>query len=571
MNHLKVKTKVLILAGVFFLCLLGISIFSFLQMSVLNDELDHMYNTNLISIQVINDARTQQRAIEAEVYYILLKSDDKSEQQMALKTIEERKSAFEEDMAVFSKLEKTEEEMLLFRKMEEDLASYRNARDPILELALKGDREAAINEFQTIDIIMEEFQIDLVKLSELNVKEAAMVIEKQEIAFKRITIIFACILLSIFVFGLFISIFIASTISVSINEAIQFLQNFATGDFSQKIPQKMLGRKDEIGALGNAMFQMNEAVNRLLSSVITNVQSIDNVVETLNVKIITLNNDTQSVSATTEELAASMEETAATTEEMLATAQDMENTIENISERAQEGAAKATIINEKAILLMKNSQENQHRTEALINSTGQNMRTAIQKASAVDEINILAESIKDITEQTNLLALNAAIEAARAGEAGKGFSVVADEIRKLAEDSKKAVSKIQSMTTTIIESVELLSSTSKSMLAFMDDQVMTDYKSVVVTANEYCKVSDYYKDFSLDLSASTQELLASVSELNRAVEGVARSSGEGAEGTTDIAEKAMNLSNLSNVLEELSEEATINSTNLKSETNRFIL
>ena len=59
------------------------------------------------------------------------------------------------------------------------------------------------------------------------------------------------------------------------------------------------------------------------------------------------------------------------------------------------------------------------------------------------KINVLTESILQITEQTNLLSLNATIEAARAGEAGKGFAVVADEIRKVAENSKDTANKIQ--------------------------------------------------------------------------------------------------------------------------------
>lgn len=65
------------------------------------------------------------------------------------------------------------------------------------------------------------------------------------------------------------------------------------------------------------------------------------------------------------------------------------------------------------------------------------MSEALERATAVDQIGILSQSILDVTAQTNLLALNASIEAARAGEAGRGFAVVASEIRKLADDSRQ--------------------------------------------------------------------------------------------------------------------------------------
>ena len=82
----------------------------------------------------------------------------------------------------------------------------------------------------------------------------------------------------------------------------------------------------------------------------------------------------------------------------------------------------------------------------------------------MDQINVLAKSIMDITGQTNLLALNASIEAARAGEAGKGFAVVADEIRVLAEQSKAAVAHIQEVTGNVTAAVENLANDAESNL-----------------------------------------------------------------------------------------------------------
>ncbi|EKY01557.1 methyl-accepting chemotaxis protein signaling domain protein [Selenomonas sp. oral taxon 138 str. F0429] len=93
-----------------------------------------------------------------------------------------------------------------------------------------------------------------------------------------------------------------------------------------------------------------------------------------------------------------------------------------------------------------------------LNSSTQDVSSTTQElAGRMEEINLLADSIKQITDQTNLLALNAAIEAARAGEAGKGFSVVAEEIRRLAEQSNEAINKIQETTGVIVSSVEELS------------------------------------------------------------------------------------------------------------------
>lgn len=74
------------------------------------------------------------------------------------------------------------------------------------------------------------------------------------------------------------------------------------------------------------------------------------------------------------------------------------------------------------------------------------LREAIENARAVERISILSDAILEIASRTNLLSLNATIEAAQAGEAGRGFAVVAEEIRNLAENSRKTASEIQKVT-----------------------------------------------------------------------------------------------------------------------------
>lgn len=378
------------------------------------------------------------------------------------------------------------------------------------------------------------------------------------------TILFTIAILSIF--ALIMAYGYSKKLSKNVMKIQYALGKISDGDLTENINIKS---KDEMEDIALSINKVQNSLKDLISNVTSTSQDIDNVIETIKDKVKYLNDDVEEVSATTEELSASMEETAASAEEMSATSNEMERIVFSISEKSKEGAGKAIEISEKAKNIMITSENNQMETEKMFKETENSLRQSIEKAKAVEQINVLADSILQITSQTNLLALNAAIEAARAGEAGKGFSVVAEEIRKLAEQSSDTINKIQKTTGIIVASVDDLTANSSFMLNFIESRILKDYETLVQTSKEYNGDALYYKDFSTELSATSKEVLTSVHDILKTIDGVAEAASEGAEGTTDIANRVSEVNSKSNDVLGESLKAKTSAEKLKEEISKF--
>ena len=349
----------------------------------------------------------------------------------------------------------------------------------------------------------------------------------------------------------------------------EYLGILATGDFSQELDYELLSRQDEIGAITNGINNMKSSLVNLVDSIKAESsameQKMNNIVD--NVQI--LNSDLQEISATTEELAASMEETSAASEQMSATSQEMEIEIHSITQRSEKGAIAANEISKRANSIKENAIISQEKAANILLHTKTQLEQAIADSKVVGEINILSKSIMDISEKTNLLALNAAIEAARAGESGKGFSVVADEIRKLAEQSKDTVLKIQAVTTNVISSVNNLSTNSNNLLTFVSTDVVNDYQVLLDVSEKYNEDAKFVDELVTEFSTTSEELSASVQEVLGAINNVALAANDGACGTTSIADRVSKATEKStDVMEEVlkSKEST---DKLEQEVNRF--
>ncbi|CAI3625707.1 Conserved hypothetical protein, MCP signaling domain [Clostridium neonatale] len=368
-----------------------------------------------------------------------------------------------------------------------------------------------------------------------------------------------------------LTIIISKEILNGFKSIIKSLEIMATGNFKEEIPEKLLNRKDDFGIIAKSLENMHSAIRNLIYEAKNAANGNNAMAEKIGENISVLNEDIESVSAVTEELAAGMEECAASSEEMSASTHEINAASASIAKKSEEGATQAIEITKRAKTTKKKATESKSRADKLGNEIQYKLEEALKSAKVVDKIKVLADVILSITEQTNLLALNAAIEAARAGEAGKGFSVVAEEIRKLAEQSKEAVENIQIVTKEVTDAVTSLSDNSNMLLNFVKEDVTKDYDKFIIIANEYENDATFVESLITDFSATAEELTASLDNVLSAIDEVAKTASEGAQGTTDIAQKSTDIHDKSELVLSNVRESIEYSNIIKNEMDKFII
>lgn len=338
------------------------------------------------------------------------------------------------------------------------------------------------------------------------------------------------------VLGILVGLFISRDIKLPLLKIKNYAEELAQYNMAYRINIK---RKDEFGQTAAAL---NNAVEAL-QNVINSVKSESNESLESNKKVVKLfedvNAQVQHVSAATEEITASMEESSAAVEEVTAMSSTVKAEVNSIAGKAQQGLTLSKDIKNRADKVREDTIKSKGTVKEVYMKSKAQLEKSIEDAKVVNNISEMAKSILSIADQTNLLALNAAIEAARAGEAGRGFSVVAEEVRKLAEQSSATVVEIQNNINSVLSAVKELSLSSEYVLDVMENEVIEDFEKLIKVSEQYKADGDNMNNVMADFAEVSKSVTVSMDEIVKSMEDVSNSTNEVARAAGDIA-KSMN-------------------------------
>ncbi|MDE7245434.1 MAG: hypothetical protein K2O18_15880 [Oscillospiraceae bacterium] len=243
-------------------------------------------------------------------------------------------------------------------------------------------------------------------------------------------------------------------------------------------------------------------------------------------KVRSISRNITDISAAMEETSANVGVQAGSIRNIDGTCRNAAGTIDSLAQKAGEMAVRSKEVMERVDVIVPALVQGKNNAVAVAGDSRVRLKEAIEGAKVINKIAAVSTSIQDIASQTNLLALNASVEAARAGSAGKGFSVIAQEIKKLSEDTAQNINMVNSLVQTVLRSVQTLTEESDRVLVFLDGTVMEDYNKLESLAKNYRNDAAYYAETSAEIGTSAEEISSSIWNINRTFDSISQAQSE---------------------------------------------
>nr|WP_096015168.1 methyl-accepting chemotaxis protein [Campylobacter lanienae] len=284
-----------------------------------------------------------------------------------------------------------------------------------------------------------------------------------------------------------------------INDTVNVLKDLSQGSFGVRLNNN---------CNSPLMKQLQETLNNMALALEKNVNEIVKIIAKYSEHDYTQRASNENLKHYLLKMADGINGLGDSTVAMLKLSQKSSQTLYEASHKMKDGIDK---LNESSKLQVNSLQESAAAVEELSSSMNSINERADEVIKQSDDIKNIITIIKDIAEQTNLLALNAAIEAARAGEHGRGFSVVADEVRTLAEKTGKSLTEIEANVNILTQSITDMSSSIHEQTAAINQ--INEAMSVIGDGTERNhEETNKIASISNDVETMSEEMLANINK-----------------------------------------------------------
>ncbi|WP_027624119.1 methyl-accepting chemotaxis protein [Clostridium lundense] len=550
-NNFKVTKAMLILniVAIFFMITIGTLGVNYIR-NINNNSLV-MYKENMEPLIYLNEVRSDYLNIRIQINRangVYKKEYDNN--------IKEYDNKIKEKLNKYISQNVHEDENDVLQALQKDYTehiSYWNALQNKLDKGYKFSQ----SDLDKLDYYGDKVESQLNYLIKFNNDEALKLSEANNDVYKFFIKIFIFILIiGIFIFN-FVYISISKVIKKSSEKIIKDIKKIAQGDFTVTLNEY---GENEFGIIGRELSNTINKIAHMINKVKNNSVSVDK--------------EGENLYQISNEIMSALQSSSAALEEITQGTEEQSNDLVSINEKVNKFSSELREMNEGIIEMNINADiisdmaDGSSKEMNLLTDSVTNIETIFktfsnkvlglgEKIKQIYEINSL---INNISEKTNMLALNAAIEAARAGENGKGFSVVADEIRKLAEQSKSSVASINLLINNISsDSDDIIKNT-----GFMNEELNSQRNIIGNAINSFNEITlmvgkvtpniEKLTDYASNVDEKSNDIFEKINEASTVAQQISASLEEIASSVEHINVHSENITATSHSLKSMTED-----------------